>query len=165
MADDVKHIVRIARTNLNGLNSVESGLTGIKGIGPRAARTLAAGAGVDPKDTLGALDQDAVTSLDEAVANADEILPEFMRNRRRDPATGEDTHVIRAELDLKRREDLERMKKIKSYRGVRHIRGHKVRGQRTRSTGRTGSTVGVERARLREEMEEKEKEAEEEGEE
>jgi len=39
--------------------------------------------------------------------------------------------------------DIERLIKMKAYRGVRHARGKKVRGQRTRSTGRKGRTVGV----------------------
>jgi small subunit ribosomal protein S13 len=37
------------------------------------------------------------------------------------------------------------LKKIRAYRGLRHERGLKVRGQRTKSTGRRGSTVGVSR--------------------
>jgi small subunit ribosomal protein S13 len=39
------------------------------------------------------------------------------------------------------------MKRIKSYKGVRHHLGLKVRGQRTRSTGRHGLVVGVVRAK------------------
>lgn len=35
------------------------------------------------------------------------------------------------------------MKMVRSYRGVRHERGQKVRGQRTRSNGRTGMAAGV----------------------
>jgi small subunit ribosomal protein S13 len=43
------------------------------------------------------------------------------------------------------KEDIEREKRIKSWRGIRHALGLKVRGQRTRTTGRTGITVGVKR--------------------
>lgn len=161
MADEVKHIVRIAKTNLKGSTSVENALTGIKGVGPRTARAIAKEAGVDPMGTIGELDDGEVENLDGVVREAGEHLPVFMRNRRRDFDTGEDLHVTKADLEMKKREDLERMKKIKSYKGVRHIRGQKVRGQRTRSTGRTGSTVGVERARIKAEMEEEEEEAEE----
>jgi small subunit ribosomal protein S13 len=46
---------------------------------------------------------------------------------------------------LIKREDINTMKKIRSYVGIRHERGHKVRGQRTKSTGRKGLTVGVKR--------------------
>ena len=38
-----------------------------------------------------------------------------------------------------------RMAGIKTYRGMRHRSGHKVRGQRLRSNGRKGSALGVQR--------------------
>jgi len=41
------------------------------------------------------------------------------------------------------REDLERMKKIRCHRGLRHFWGLKTRGQHTKSTGRGGVTLGV----------------------
>ena len=41
------------------------------------------------------------------------------------------------------REDLERMKKMKLHKGLRHYFGLGVRGQHTCSTGRRGKTVGV----------------------
>lgn len=46
-------------------------------------------------------------------------------------------------LDSKLREDLERMKKIRAHRGLRHYWGLRVRGQHTKTTGRRGRTVGV----------------------
>ena len=41
------------------------------------------------------------------------------------------------------RENLERMKKTRSNRGLRHYWGLKVRGQHTKTTGRRGATLGV----------------------
>jgi small subunit ribosomal protein S18e len=41
------------------------------------------------------------------------------------------------------RDDLERMKKCKLHKGLRHYFGLRVRGQHTCSTGRRGKTVGV----------------------
>jgi len=49
---------------------------------------------------------------------------------------------------LSRNEDINLMKKVRSYKGVRHDRGLRVRGQRSRSTGRKGKTVGVSRASI-----------------
>lgn len=46
-------------------------------------------------------------------------------------------------LDNKLREDLERLKKIRAHRGLRHYWGVRVRGQHTKTTGRRGRTVGV----------------------
>lgn len=51
--------------------------------------------------------------------------------------------MVGAELIYFVKEDIEREKRIKSWRGVRHALGLKVRGQRTRTTGRLGVTVGV----------------------
>jgi small subunit ribosomal protein S18e len=41
------------------------------------------------------------------------------------------------------RDDLERLKKIRNHRGLRHYWGLRVRGQHTKTTGRAGKTVGV----------------------
>jgi small subunit ribosomal protein S18e len=46
-------------------------------------------------------------------------------------------------LDNKLREDLERLKKIRAHRGLRHYWGLRTRGQHTKTTGRRGRTVGV----------------------
>ena len=73
----------------------------------------------------------------------DSNLPNWMLNRRKDYATGADMHLFEADLMLAHREDLTRLKKVKAYRGVRHMFGLKVRGQRTRSTGRKNRSVGV----------------------
>jgi small subunit ribosomal protein S18e len=46
-------------------------------------------------------------------------------------------------LDFKIREDLDRLRKIRCHRGLRHYWGVRVRGQHTKTTGRRGKTVGV----------------------
>jgi small subunit ribosomal protein S13 len=66
-----------------------------------------------------------------------------MINHRHEPADGLTVHYIGPELETRRRDDVNQMKMIRSYRGVRHERGQKVRGQRTRSNGRTGMAAGV----------------------
>lgn len=53
------------------------------------------------------------------------------------------SQLTSANLDSKLREDLERMKKIRAHRGLRHYWGLRVRGQHTKTTGRRGRTVGV----------------------
>jgi len=70
-------------------------------------------------------------------------LPGWLLNRRKDYETGEDTHVTTAKLRLSYEFDLKRLKKVKSYRGLRHAWGLPVRGQRTRSNFRHGKSVGV----------------------
>jgi len=72
-----------------------------------------------------------------------EIVPHWMVNRPSDWETGEDVHLFSSDVELRLRDDINRMKMIRCYRGIRHEQGQKVRGQRTRSNGRTGLTVGV----------------------
>jgi len=74
-------------------------------------------------------------------------MPVWMLNRRNDTYTGENRHLTGTDLILSNKEDINLMKKIRSYKGIRHERGLRVRGQRTRSTGRTGAIVGVSRKR------------------
>jgi len=56
-------------------------------------------------------------------------------------------HLLSSDLVLRTKMDIDLMKKIKSWKGYRHAYGLKVRGQRTRTTGRTGKTVGVSKKR------------------
>ena len=46
---------------------------------------------------------------------------------------------------MTRDDDIARLAEMKTYRGIRHRSGHKVRGQRLRSNGRSGLTLGVQR--------------------
>ena len=57
-------------------------------------------------------------------------------------------HIVGVDLDISLKDDMNRMKMIRCYKGVRHEGGQKVRGQRTRSNGRTGLTLGVMRQKL-----------------
>ena len=57
--------------------------------------------------------------------------------------SGEDIHPVSIDLKMLHEDDLNRMKKVKSYKGIRHASGHKVRGQRTYSNGRKGLALGV----------------------
>jgi small subunit ribosomal protein S18e len=70
-------------------------------------------------------------------------IPTWFLNRQRDIADGKDSQVVSNSLDSKVREDLERLKRIRSHRGLRHYWGLRVRGQHTKTTGRRGRTVGV----------------------
>lgn len=122
-------------------------LTGIKGVGRRCARIFTDKAGVDPHATLGLLPDAEIDKLKKVIEEgaASSILPIWMLNRRGDIETGSDVHVMGMDLNMTLREDLDLMKKMRSYKGIRHERGLRVRGQRTRSSGRTGAIVGVSR--------------------
>lgn len=70
-------------------------------------------------------------------------IPTWFLNRQRDIVDGKDTQILANNMDSKLREDLERLKKIRAHRGLRHYWGLRVRGQHSKTTGRRGRTVGV----------------------
>ncbi len=138
-----KHIVRIADTDLDGNKNVLFALTGVKGIGIRLAQCIVGELGVNPRTKLGELDDETITKIKKKIEEDIESLPPWVLNRRKDPVTGSNLHLLGKDIDFAKMLDIETMIKIRCYRGVRHAKGKKVRGQRTRSTGRKGRTVGV----------------------
>lgn len=143
--EDFRFLVRISNTDLEGTNTVANALTGLKGVSARLARVIANEAGVDRRSKIGDLSDEDIDKIQQTVNRIEEITPEWMRNRRFDPDSGEDRHIIGPEIDLTLRDDLNRLKKIRSWRGVRHENNLPVRGQRTKANGRKGITVGVQR--------------------
>ncbi|MFH5798515.1 30S ribosomal protein S13 [Haladaptatus sp. DYF46] len=141
--DDLRYFVRIGQTDLDGTKTVERSLSGMNGIGRRTARIVAEEADVDRTATFGRLDEDDIERVVEAVENYADEVPEWLTNHRKEYFSGETTHETGNDLSMSRRRDLNRMQMIDSYKGVRHKRGQKVRGQRTKSTGRTEGTIGV----------------------
>jgi len=154
--EDLQYFVRIGQADLDGTKTVERSLTDLKGIGTRTARLVAEEAEVDRHATFGRLDEDAIDGVVDVVENLEDHVPEWMVNRKNDFFSGKSTHIVGSDVEEKRRHDINRMKQIDSYKGVRHKRGQKVRGQRTKSTGRTEGTIGVNVEELREEAEEEE---------
>lgn len=139
-----KYIVRIAGTDINGKLKLVYGLSEIKGIGYTTALAIARTLGLDPFMRTGFLTEQEIRKLEDAVQDLTKLdLPGWLYNRRKDYETGKDRHLITSELLFIARRDIEREMRIQSWRGVRHRVGLKVRGQRTRTTGRLGMTVGV----------------------
>jgi len=149
--DDIRYFVRIGQNDLDGTKSVERSLTELNGIGRRAARIIADKAGIDRRATFGALDDDEIDDIVALVEGFADEVPEYLANHRNDFFDGDTTHQIGNDLELTRRQDINRMKMIDSYKGIRHKRGRKVRGQRTKSTGRTEGTIGVNVEAIKEE--------------
>jgi len=150
--EDIQYFVRIGQTDLDGTKSVERALTDMDGIGRRVARIIADKADIDRREVLGGLDEGAIDEIVELVEGYADEVPEWLTNHQNDFFSGETTHEIGNDLDMTRRQDINRMKMIDSYRGVRHKRGQKVRGQRTKSTGRTEGTIGVNVEAIKEEQ-------------
>lgn len=150
MEDDFNHMVRIARRDVNGNKTIENALTGIKGVGNALSRAISIAMGFDLDQKMGYLSDEDVLKIEEALKDPQKYdVPEWMLNRRKDYVTGETKHLIESDLVMILRDDLNRMKKTRSYKGRRHEVGLPVRGQRTKSTFRKGSSVGVRRRRGR----------------
>ena len=135
---------RQLRVRVDGNAKVEYGLTQIRGIGRRFAQAVVRIAKIDPSIRIGALSEKELNRLEEIILQPIENgIPRWMVNRKKDLRDGVDMHIIGNKLDITVRRDIDRMKRIRSYKGIRHSRGLKVRGQRTKSTGRHGLVVGV----------------------
>ena len=115
----------------------------VKGVGARIAELVSDLSGVRRSERIGNLSEEKTEEMEKVLASLHEKVPPWIVNRPNDPDTGADYHLFGADVDLRRRDDINRMKMIRCYRGIRHEQGQKVRGQRTRSNGRTGLTVGV----------------------
>ena len=146
---EFKYIVRIASTDIPGEQRLAYALPRIRGIGQRVGHALISELGLDPDRPAGELDDKDVARLEEAVTNGAQLVPGWLTNRQRDYDSGKDLHEVSIDLQLTHEDDINRLKKIKSYRGVRHASGHKVRGQRTYSNGRHGLALGVSRKKIK----------------
>lgn len=146
-----KLFFRKLRSQVDGNAKVEQGLTQILGIGRRFAQAIIVVAGINPDVRIGALPEKDLNRIEEIIiAPITNGIPAWMVNRKKDLVTGENLHIFGNRLELSVRRDIDRMKRIRSYKGVRHHQGLKVRGQKTKSTGRHGLVVGVFRRRLKE---------------
>lgn len=96
----------------------------------------------------GELSAAELENLMNIVANPRQFkIPDWFLNRKKDQKDGRYSQVVSNQLDMKLRDDLERLKKIRNHRGLRHYWGLRVRGQHTKTTGRRGRTVGVSKKR------------------
>lgn len=141
--ENFRYIVRLVNTDLDGNKSIVIALSGIKGVGLRSAEVIARMAGIPRSTKIGDLPDSKTDELEKLITDYSEKVPHWMANRQNDWSTGADMHIVGVDIDLNRRDDINLMKMIRCYRGIRHEQGQKVRGQRTRSNGRTGMTMGV----------------------
>jgi small subunit ribosomal protein S13 len=145
--DDFKYIVRIANTDIDGEKNLFHGLTSIKGIGLHMSTLIIEKTGLDGNKKVGNLTDNEIELIASTLTDIANIAPDWMLNHRKDYDTGNDIHLIGPEIDMRLRDEINIMKKIRSYRGIRHERGLPVRGQRTRANSRKGLTLGVSKKR------------------
>ncbi len=138
----MKGIIRVGNTDIPGERKVIAGLSRIYGIGDNLATAICRKLNLNTQRKIGELTDQEVKDIDLLIKDPSP-LPTFLCNRRHDPETGISRHLIGADLKLRTDFDVRTMKKLKTYKGIRHGAGLPVRGQRTKSHFRTGSSVGV----------------------
>ncbi len=144
---EFKAILRIGDKDIRGEIPISHALTLVKGSGFMFANAICSVLKLDKKRKSGDFSDSELEKIEDCLRNPTRYgIPEWLLNRRKDRATGENKHIISSDLDLTKKFDIRRIQKIKSYKGIRHSMGSKkVRGQRTKSTGRKGTTLGVQR--------------------
>jgi len=139
-----KYIVRIANTDIDGNKPLLIALRKIKGVNFMFGNFVCKKANISINKKTGSLSDEEAKRLDEVVQNPQKYdIPSWLINRRKDPETGEDQHLLMGDLQFAKENDIKMLKKIKSYKGLRHQWGLTVRGQRTKSNfrknkGKTG---------------------------
>lgn len=141
--DDFRYIVRIANTDIDGEKTIERGLTSIKGIGMHMSTLVIGSSGLDRNLKMGNLSDKQIEKIQDSLENILKTAPSWMLNHQKDAELGKDVHFIGSEIEMKLRDEINIMKRIRSYKGIRHERGLTVRGQRTRANNRKGLTLGV----------------------
>jgi len=120
------------------------GVSQVRGIGYNFAKAILDVLKIDQNSNIGFLTESQVEEIEKVMRNPSSInVPSWFLNRRKDIDSGENLHLITSDIEFNVRNDIEREKNTNSWRGFRHTYGLKVRGQRTRTTGRKGGAVGV----------------------
>jgi small subunit ribosomal protein S13 len=149
MSEEFRYRLRIIDTDVDGTLKTSYALSKVKGIGLSLANAMLKKADINPNKRAGFLTETDVEKIEEVIKDpAKHGLPTWILNRRKDADTGKDGNFISADLVLRNKMDIEQMKIIKSWRGYRHAYGLKVRGQRTKTTGRAGKALGVKKKTL-----------------
>ncbi|HBY09845.1 30S ribosomal protein S13 [candidate division WWE3 bacterium RIFOXYC2_FULL_42_13] len=123
---------RIKGVDIPGEKRIEASLRYIYGIGPTISKKVLEKSGINPDTRAKNLTDEDVAKINAAIASME----------------------LHVEGELKRlvNQNIRRLQEVKSYRGLRHLAGLPVRGQRTRTNSRTRKgkrkTVGGQKKKL-----------------
>lgn len=109
-------MARIAGVDLPRDKRVEIGLTYIFGIGRKTSNNILAAAGVNPDTRVKDLTEEEINAIRKIIDENYQVEGD-----------------LRREISL----NIKRLKEIRCYRGIRHIKGLPVRGQNTKTNART----------------------------
>lgn len=149
MSEEFRYRLRIIDTDVDGTLKASYALSKIKGISLSLANAILKKAGINPDKRTGFLTETDIEKVEDVIGDpVRHGLPNWLLNRRKDSESGKDGHLVSSDLVLKTKMDIEQMKTVKSWRGYRHAYGLRVRGQRTKTTGRAGKALGVKKKTL-----------------
>ncbi|XP_033047510.1 40S ribosomal protein S18-like [Trachypithecus francoisi] len=98
---------------------------------------------LDHTKRAGELTEDEVECVITIMQNPRQYkIPDWFLNRQKGVKDGKYSQVPANGLDNKLHEDLERLKKIRAHRGLRHFWGLRVQSQHTKTTGHRSHSVG-----------------------
>ena len=144
MSTQYENLIRILGNDIPGERKTLIGLTQIRGIGYMFANAMLQILKINPDSRIGTLSEEQISSIEKMIQDPkSQNFPIWFLNRQKDIETGDDMHLVTSDIAFQIRNDVEREKGVFSWRGYRHMYGLKVRGQRTRCTGRKGGAVGV----------------------
>ena len=138
---DEERMIRLISRDIEGRVKIYAGLTKIKGVSWALSNAICKILKIDKNRKMGSLNDEELKKITEFVKNPK--APKHLLNRRNDFETGEDKHLVGSDLELRKDFDLKRLKKIKSYRGYRHLLGLPSRGQKTKSNFRKNRKKGT----------------------
>lgn len=138
---ELREKVRVYGIVLDGRKDVRRSIMKIKGIGYRTSTMIARLLNINGK--LGSLNDKQIEELEAIIKDYSDKVPFWMLNHKKEIFSGKNLHLTGTDLDISVKNEIDFMKKIRCYKGVRHILGQPVRGQRTKTSFRTGKTLGV----------------------
>lgn len=124
LPEKFQHILRVLNTNIDGQLKIIHAMTAIKGVGRRYATVVCKKADIDVTKRAGELSEDDIDKLVTVMSNPRQYkIPDWFLNRQRDVDDGKCSQIMSNALETKLREDLEKLKRIRAHRGIRHYWG------------------------------------------
>ena len=117
-----ERLVRILSKDIEGKMKVYPGLTKIKGVSWTFSNAVCKTLKIDKNKTIGTLTEQEIQKISDFIKNPQ--LPNYIFNRRKDIETGNEKHLTGTDLDLRKDFDIKKLKKIKSYRGLRQLQDY-----------------------------------------
>jgi len=143
-----RHLVRIVNTDLPGERPIGMALQNLRGVSFMLANAICTIAKINPRKLSGDLTAEEEGRITKVLLEPEHAgIPIWMLNRRKDPETGIDHHLIGSDIKFTNENDIKFHRKIRTWIGFRHSYGQPVRGQRTKSNFRKNKGVAVARTK------------------